>query len=274
MQKMGKVPTAVVTGANRGLGLALAERLTTMGVCVILTSRLGAAACHTRPRLPEQHLKVYEPPLDVSDPQSRTAFLRYCRDQGGVDILINNAAICIPGWSKDVVKTTLRTNLLGPVALINGLVPDMLQRDQGIVINISSGDGELVYLHSELQAAICAVESLRQLLRVLACASPPKNGFGHSPAHGPTPAYSMSKAALNVATRVLSQSLPRLTGRAIWMGAVCPGDVQTRMCTAPDHAISPEAAAQDVLWLLEQQLLGSRQLPSGHFWRSREEIQP
>jgi NAD(P)-dependent dehydrogenase (short-subunit alcohol dehydrogenase family) len=268
--------SAAVTGANRGLGLALADQLAAAGVNVLLTTRSGRET--SRPaevqllRRGHRGVEAYDAPLDVSNPISRAAFIDYCDQRGGLDIIINNAAICSEGWSMDVVRQTLRTNVLGPIALTHGLLPGMLHRRRGFVINISSGDGELVYLSTALQEELRITSSSRQLLRLLACASPPRNAFGSAPAHGPTPAYCISKAALNAATQLVAQALPAPTDCGVWVGAVCPGDVLTRMCTAREAALTPEAAAADVIWLLERQLAEGCALPSGRFWRAREQI--
>jgi NAD(P)-dependent dehydrogenase (short-subunit alcohol dehydrogenase family) len=220
-------------------------------------------------------VETYDLPLDVADPRSRSAFLDHCERRGdAIDILINNAAVCCEGWSADVVRRTFRTNVLGPLALRDGLLPGMLQRRRGFVINISSGDGELLYLHTSLQKEFCAVASERQLMRLLARVSPPRDEFGDAPAHGPTPAYCVSKAALNAATRLASRRLPQAAECGVWQGAVCPGDVLTRMCTDHEAALTAEAAAEDVLWLVEHQALDGGTLPSGRFWRGRAEIQP
>lgn len=271
--------TAVVTGANRGLGFALAERLASIGVCVLLTCRTGGAACNEAvSRLAASGLtgiEAYEAPLDVSDPSSRSTFVEYCTRRGGVDILVNNAAVCMTGWSPEVVRSTFRTNVIGPTALARDLLPGMLQRRRGYVINISSGDGELVYLQSALQAELRAMPDEAALLRLLARLSPPRDAYGAAPAHGPTPAYSVSKAALNTATRLQEQRLRQSTSGGVWVGAVCPGDVLTRMCTDRDAATTAEAAAADVLWLLETQIRdGGATLPSGRFWRARAQIEP
>ena len=134
--------SAAVTGANRGLGLALADQLAAVGVNVLLTTRSGGETCRAAEAQLLQRgrrcVEAYDAPLDVSDPCSRAAFIDYCDRRGGIDILINNAAVCSEGWSMDVVRQTLRTNVLGPLALVHALLPGMLRRRCGYVINISS----------------------------------------------------------------------------------------------------------------------------------------
>ncbi|EKX38401.1 hypothetical protein GUITHDRAFT_115540 [Guillardia theta CCMP2712] len=139
----------------------------------------------------------------------------------------------------------------------------------GIIINISSGDGELACLNSELQRLLKEVQSesdLESLLRELwegTCLR------GQELAFGPTPAYSVSKAALNVLTRIQAREIEmsQLKLRAV---AVCPGDVDTRMCSAGegDRVLTPAQAAGDVIWAIER----PSECPSGGFYREREPI--
>ena len=118
-----------------------------------------------------------------------------------------------------------------------------------------------------------AASTERQLLELLVRATPPRDEFGPAPAHGPAPAYALPKAAPNAPTRARA-ARHRRHGGHIWFGAVCPGDVNTRMCTAeePEEVIEPDEAAADVLWLLRRAALSRDALPSGRFWRRREQI--
>ena len=206
--------TALITGASRGLGLALARELLVAtpddrgdeSVRVILTAStqaaaLGAAAALRREGLEDVHGCI----LDVSNPRSIAAF---AQEHGEIDLLINNAAVCPSGWSRESTRSCWRTNVFGPLTLTRALLPSMLRRRRGHVVHISSGDGELLYLHSALQAELRAATSEWAVLRVLARATPPHNAFGHAPAHGPTPAYAASKAALNALTRIAAARPP------------------------------------------------------------------
>ena len=104
---------------------------------------------------------------------------------------------------------------------------------------------------------------------------PPRDAFGTAPAHGPTPAYSISKAALNALTRVHATSLPPASRCGVRVSAVCPGDVLTRMCVdeaARFVAIPPATAARDVVRLGLSGLSATSSLPSGRFWRHGQQI--
>lgn len=87
----------------------------------------------------------------------------------------------------------------------------------------------------------------------------------------PAVSLSLSQAALNVLTRTAGEMLSSRQCGGIWVGAVCPGDVDTAMCSV-DRAEAADArqAAQAVLWVAQQSGLDSEwQLPSGRFWRNR-----
>jgi NAD(P)-dependent dehydrogenase (short-subunit alcohol dehydrogenase family) len=153
----------------------------------------------------------------------------------------------------------------------------MLHRRRGHVVHISSGDGELLYLHTALQAALRVTDSEAAVLRVLARAAPPLNAFGHAPAHGPTPAYACSKAALNALTRIAAARLPPADVCGVRVSAVCPGDVCTRMLSTHDpeallRALPPATAARDVLCVAGAGLDGDARLQSGRFWRHGRQI--
>ena len=156
---------AVVTGANRGLGLSLAECLAESGTHVVLAARdeqlctAAATALATA-----KGVSVEAVQLDVQCGRSIEAFGAYCEQAfGGVDLLVNNAAVCEAGWSEAVVRRALRTNVLGPRALTRRLLPALRQRPHGQVLHVSSGDGELLYLSPELQRQMAAVDSERTL---------------------------------------------------------------------------------------------------------------
>ena len=104
----------------------------------------------------------------------------------------------------------------------------------------------------------------------------------HTNSDAHTPAYALSKAAVNALTRVLAPSLPRpeRAGAGVWLSAVCPGDVRTRMCTSAE-AVSPGEAARDVVWLALQPVCTQPNcddadepslLATGRFWRDRRQI--
>jgi NAD(P)-dependent dehydrogenase (short-subunit alcohol dehydrogenase family) len=203
-------PFAVVTGANRGIGLHLADQLHVRGYRVIAACRRPDDAGMLYALRP--HLLVQ---LDVDDPAS---LARFADEVAGhcerVDLLVNNAAIGssngadsdgpLAELQPDALASVLRTNAIGPLMVAQALAPRL--HDGSVVVNISSSEGSL---------ALCG-----------------------SPAYG----YPMSKAALNMATTVLAREM---RPRGIACVAVDPGWVRTDM-GGPDAELDPVAAATDL----------------------------
>ncbi|GII02204.1 SDR family NAD(P)-dependent oxidoreductase [Planobispora takensis] len=131
--------TALITGASRGLGLALARALAADGWRLLLTAR-GADAL--KPVADE--LGALALAGDVADPVHRDRLARAVHDRGGLDLLVNNAsglgAVPLPplaSYPLDVLESLFRTNVLAPLALIQATLPGLRER-RGAVVNISS----------------------------------------------------------------------------------------------------------------------------------------
>lgn len=132
--------TIVVTGATSGLGLALINALKTQGYNPILTGRdAGKVAALAL----DMGVPGYQ--LDVSDPQSiQTVTGDIMRDHGPVYGLINNAGIWLEGefetYTPGAIKKVMDTNTTGTILMTHALLPDMLARKRGVVINtVSTG---------------------------------------------------------------------------------------------------------------------------------------
>lgn len=244
--------------------------------------------------------------LDLEDPQSIVTFCRQClKAYGEPSLLVNNAGLCLPGNDPGTYTRSLAANCLGPwwMAQGLGLIPEgplsvqgARRWHRGIVINVSSGDGELVCLHSALATAFRGCDDPSD---VLALVSQSKCKFsllarprdprmlrradgslagtlwslldqGVEVAVGPTPAYAVSKAALNALTRTSP------AGGSLVV-AVCPGDVTgTAMhnyvaSSSNSWDRSPSEAAHDVLWVIEEAAALSM-VQHGKFYRFREPI--
>ncbi|MEO0854818.1 MAG: SDR family oxidoreductase, partial [Cyanobacteria bacterium J06648_11] len=224
---------AVVTGANRGIGLETCRQLAEKGLQVVLTSRNeteGHAACD---RLRDEGLKVAYHPLDVTDDDSIKQLRdTLARTYSRLDVLINNAAIHIDNalsvltTDLSILENTLETNVRGPFALCKQLIPLMQAENYGRVVNVSSGAGQLYDMRS---------------------------GY---------PAYRMSKAALNALTRILASEMK---GTNIIVNSVCPGWVKTEMggANAPRDV---EEGADTIVWLATL----PDGAPSGIFFRDRQ----
>jgi NAD(P)-dependent dehydrogenase (short-subunit alcohol dehydrogenase family) len=128
--------TALVTGANRGIGLAIASGLVEAGLEVIVAARDPAAAAGVARPLGAGHVQ-----LDVSDPASIAAAVGACSD---VDVLVNNAGVLRSGRLLDnpaEFAESLAVMVQGPYLLIRALAPGMERRGYGRIVNVSSGWG-------------------------------------------------------------------------------------------------------------------------------------
>jgi NAD(P)-dependent dehydrogenase (short-subunit alcohol dehydrogenase family) len=229
-------PVAVVTGANRGLGYEVSRQLARQGVRVLMCCRDAAKGEAAAARVRYEGGDTQGCSLDVADAASIAALAKQVgNNYGAADILVNSAGILIdpPGSrfldsSIDTYRRTLEVNLFGPLQLCLALVPGMRDNGYGRVVNFSSGLGQL----SEMGAG--------------------------------TPAYRMSKAALNALTRTLAAEL---TGTNVLINALCPGWVRTDM-GGPNAPRSVGQGADTAVWLATLADGG----PSGGFFRDRKPI--
>ena len=196
-------------------------------------------------------------------------------------VLFNNAAVCPESSCSDkaVLRDALRINAIFPTLLTKELVASATIRGKNVtVVNISSGDGELAYLHPSIQDALSRVNTLDEWEH-LVFHELDQMAVGLEYATGPTPAYCLSKAALNCAVRInrwiyTSDEQPHGNSRVI---AVCPGDVASSMstdeelCSKNPHQRSARQAARDLYEIaLNEETV--RSCPSGGFYRYGKRI--
>jgi NAD(P)-dependent dehydrogenase (short-subunit alcohol dehydrogenase family) len=227
--------TALVTGANRGLGKETARQLEERGLRVIQTSREDPAF-----------------PLDVTSDASVRALAEKLRaEKIELDVLVNNAGIAMNGFNQNVVDKTLATNFFGPLRVTDALAP--LVRDDGHIVMVSSGMGDLsIFSSSELRSFFAKVDDRDELIEKMREFIADQRGW-------PQSAYSVSKAGLNALTRILARELPRLR-----VNAVCPGWVRTDM--GGKHAERDvETGAKSIVW-------GAFTKETGGFFRDGERI--
>jgi len=228
-------PVALVTGANRGMGLETCRALAQRGYQVILTSRdqqLGQQAAQPFVR---RGLSVTSFALDVTNEGSIQHLQRVLEERfGGVDVLVNNAAI-YPDKGRSVLevepetfRATMETNFYGPLLLCQAWVPGMITRGYGRVVNVSSRAGQLSAMGDFALA------------------------------------YSASKAALNALTRIVADAARESN---VLVNAVDPGWVRTRM-GGPAASRSVELGAETIVWLATLPDGG----PTGGFFHDRQPI--
>jgi NAD(P)-dependent dehydrogenase (short-subunit alcohol dehydrogenase family) len=211
-------PTALITGASRGLGLAVARLLARRGWALLLDAR-GAAALEAARAELAAATTVVALAGDVASAEHRAALAAAARELGGLDALVNNASTLGPSprpdlidYPVDALEQVLRTNLLAPLALTQAVWPAL--RPTAAIVNISSD---------------AAVE--------------PYAGWG---------GYGASKAALEQLSAILAAEHP--ARRIYW---VDPGDMRTQMHQEafPGEDIGdrppPEASAPGVVALIE-----------------------
>lgn len=183
------MPVAIVTGASRGLGLAIARGLVAYDWRLVVDARGADDLAALAESLPGTVIAL---PGDITDPAHRAALIGAAEDLGGVDLVVNNAGILGPSpqprlgdYPLDALREVFDVNVVGPLGLIQWALPGLRERG-GSIVNITS------------DAAVEAYE-----------------GWG---------GYGSAKAAIEQASRVLAAEEPAV--RVWW---VDPGDLRTRM---------------------------------------------
>lgn len=225
-------PIAIVSGANRGIGKEVSRQLAEQGITVLLTARSLQKAREAAAELGGENLVPAQ--LDVTDPTSIASLKsRVAEEFGCLDVLINNAAILYDTWQKpsdvnlETVKEAFETNVYGPWRLCQAFLPLLRKSAHPRIVNVSSGVGAL-----------------------------------HSMGSG-TPAYSMSKAALNALTLMFADELRR---DGILVNTVCPGWVATDMGGPGGRPV--EQGARGIVWAATLPDDG----PTGGFFRDQKRI--
>lgn len=156
--------TVLVTGANRGIGLAITRELAGRGATVLAGVRDPSA-------MPEAGPNVRAVACDVS---SRASLAAAAAEAGAVDVLVNNAGVLQAGQLEhedpDHIDEVLQVNLAGAIHLTRLLLPGMLERGRGTIVNNASISGYAFFPGSSVYAATKAglvgfSESLRRELR-------------------------------------------------------------------------------------------------------------
>jgi|SRR5450759_4307593 len=229
----GKV--ALITGASRGLGLALARALSTDGWKLVIDAR-GADSLEAARQELAENTTVLAIPGDVADPRHRGALAGAARSLGGLDVVVNNASLLGPSplphlldYPIGSLEAVYRVNVVAPLAILQA-VQGLLKPDAR-VINVTSDAGVEAY-----------------------------EGWG---------GYGSSKSALEQISAVLAAERPSL--KVYW---VDPGDMRTAMQQAafPGEDISDRAPPEESIPGFLRLLAGD--LPSGRYAAREPAIEP
>jgi NAD(P)-dependent dehydrogenase (short-subunit alcohol dehydrogenase family) len=226
--------TALVTGANKGIGREVASQLAKKGFHVFIGARNRDAGRQAAEEIAKQRGTVTFLEIDLSDNESVTGAAReFAKITDHLDVLVNNAGIIADGddaileMSDDIFRKTIETNVLGALRVTRAFAPLLAKSKAPRVINVSSGGGQLT-----------------------------------GGADGWSPAYCISKTALNGVTSQLAAALPKFA-----VNSVCPGWVRTDM-GGRNATRSVEEGADTIVWLATD----APQELTGKFLRDRKEI--
>src|SRR5215472_9912582 len=226
--------TALITGANKGIGQEVARQLAAKGFHVFVGARNPKAGRKAAEEIAKQGGKATFLEIDVADNDSVTAAAReFSKVAEHLDVLVNNAGIildgddAILGISDDLLRETFETNTLGALRVTRAFVPLLRKSKAPRVVNGSSGGGQLT-----------------------------------GGADGWATAYCISKTALNGVTSQLAAALPKFA-----VNSVCPGWVRTDM-GGSNATRSVAEGASGVVWLATD----APQKLTGKFLRDRKEI--
>jgi NAD(P)-dependent dehydrogenase (short-subunit alcohol dehydrogenase family) len=227
--------TALITGANKGIGQEVARELATKGFHVFVGARNPNAGRKTAEEIAKSGGKATFLEIDVDDNDSVTNAAReFSNVEDHLDVLVNNAGIIVDGdnaileISDDLFRKTLETNTLGALRVTRAFTPLLRKSIAPRVINVSSGGGQL-----------------------------------SGGADGWAPAYCISKTALNGVTVQFAAALPKFA-----VNSVCPGWVRTEM-GGENASRSVEEGADTIVWLASD----APQDLTAKFLRDRKEIQ-
>lgn len=227
--------TALVTGGNKGIGLAVCRTLAKQGIAVVLTARDEQKGKNAVEMLSEEGLSVTFCRLDVTEEESiRDAAEFVKKEFGELDILINNAGVLLDfdddilSVSRKDVEESFNVNTLGPLLVSQGF--SGLLGEGSRIVNVSSRYGQL----------------------------------NNSSEEGFCPSYRISKCALNTVTKLLANSLG---SKNVLVNSVCPGWVRTDI-GGDEAQLSPDEGAKTIVWLATSPEVED----SGGFFRDMQRI--
>lgn len=278
-----------VTGANKGVGLAIVRQLALQypkssynngPLLIYLTARndeRGKAALDTLKQDPQlKSAKALRShggladikylPLDIDSKQSIEEFVTTLKEEhpDGIDFLINNAAIAMNGFDKNVVEKTLHCNYFGTLELTQKLLPHI--KDGGRLVNVASMAGHLNSNYSStIKSRFLNAKSPQEITQLMEEFTSAVSNNAHQK-DWPSAAYSVSKAGVIGMTRTLAR-LNAQAGSKTLINSCCPGWVKTDMTKGRGYK-TPDEGAQTPVLLALGDIKGS----NGEFWQHEKII--
>ncbi|KAG0562712.1 hypothetical protein KC19_9G166700 [Ceratodon purpureus] len=288
---------AMVTGGNKGIGLEIVRRLALEGLTVILTARDETRGLKATQSLHAQGLQnVVFHTLDIGDSESRAQFVEWIqKTYGGLDILVNNAAVFHNDNVYETAVETMKINYRGTVGLTEELLPLFKASQAGArIVTVSSWVGKLMVLNDEqVRKKLTDVTQFDQkyldeleqkYLEACRAGNGEPNGYTNT-------AYRFSKVLINSYSRLLALRLANQpSGQQIYLRLVHPGfvrtDIHRKLMNMLDEEayqklvasggfnheelIGVEEGADTPVWLCL--VPAGDQIPSGRLWFKREEL--
>lgn len=224
---------ALVTGANRGMGFAVSEKMAALNYHVIMVGRNDSALKEKTSQLIAKNLSVEAFHADMKEEKDTSKLIEFVTEKyGHLDALINNAGIYIQenifSSDENILRETMEVNTFAPFRLMKGFVPLMKKQGYGRVVNVSSGHGTI-----EGSSTSC-------------------------------PSYCVSKVSLNMLTKLFASEV---SGTNVKVNSICPGWVRTDMggASAPR---SIEEGIKGTVWAATLE----DDAPNGGFFRDGKPI--
>ena len=267
---------ALVTGGNKGIGFQIAKKLGANGsnIKTIIGCRnvdLGEAAAK---ELQSAGCDVVFRQLDICDPSSiESVRASIEKDFGGLDILVNNAAIAFKGSDptpfKEQARPTVMVNFFGTLDVTRAMLPLLRKSPTARIVNVASMTGHLRILPSEgtkakFTSPTLKVEELESLMREFVtdveAGTHNKNGW-------PSTCYGMSKLSVIALTKVIARDEPK-----IMVNACCPGYCATDMSSMRGTKTAEQGSRTPAMLVFLPDSKADHVQPSGKFYMDEAEV--
>ncbi|KAJ4368946.1 hypothetical protein N0V83_006028 [Neocucurbitaria cava] len=277
----------VVTGANKGIGLAVVRQLALQypksplnngPLLIYLTARdKGRGEAAVKDLEQDTQLKnakalkangglseIKFHALDITDSSSIKTLVDDLKEAhgDGVDFVINNAGIALDGFNAQVVKTTLGCNYYSTLEACHAFLP--LLKPTGRMVNVASMSGKLNKYSDEIRNRFLASKTEDDVTSIMKDFASAVEAGKEKEAGFPSAAYAVSKAGLVGATRALART-EKENGGKVLINSCCPGYVDTDM-SKHNGTKSPDEGAQTPVMLAIQDIKGQ----TGEFWQSEK----